>query len=160
MEQENDLIFMEDNEEIFWMLLSFFSSDADGQQEILKLFSPREGFANIQERRYSGVLADLAWCYITYMPDYFDESIDEPSTELYWLFDLMMSHGFYQSKIDFPIEEIWSLRSLKDDNIWKLVRKMARRSLHAWDIGIYPFDKRKLIDLEHLGPEKSHIFPQ
>lgn len=102
MANDNDPILLDDYQEIFWMLVTFFAMNADNQQDTIKIFSTNH--SGTLNEISSKVLGDLADCYTTYFPEV--ESIYEPALELYWLFKLMGTHGFYESKMDFPVAQI------------------------------------------------------
>ncbi len=151
MNREQNLYRTEDREEIFWIVTSFLAEDYEKQTQLIKLFSLEKFPSGFNGDIWPEILKNIAWCFTTYMRDYLGETVYRPSIELHALLKLMLNFDVLQRRAGYNLPYPWSLQSMKEDDIWSLVRRLSRLILKEWEMDTYPFTE--MIDLDYIGPE-------
>ena len=147
-----DLYRTEDREEIFWIITSFLSEESEKQAQLIKLFSLKELPSDFSGSIHSEILKNIGWCFVRYIPDYLGQRVYKPSIELYALLKLMLNFDVLQRKAGYnSLSYPWSIQSVKEDDIWSLVRRLSNLILKEWGMDLYPFGE--VIDLDYIGPE-------
>ncbi len=128
-------------EEIFWILLSFFAMEYEKQKRIEEYFSLTEFSSSFNGKVCNEMLETLVWCYNRYLPD-MEENIYQPSIELYALFKILRDHSIMLINEGYTTELIFDINEMETNEIWNLIRRMARLILKEWGISSYNLPKR------------------
>ena len=140
-----------DNEEFYWIVTSFLAASYSEQLSILNKFILTPSSDLTIERNVSEKLYCILWCFRRYMPDYLDDDVCSRSIELYSLLGLIMDYYILENIQHPEVIKYLSCESMEENEIWQLVRRIAKSILLAWSLEQFEF--KEDIDLDHYGPE-------